>query len=244
MSLIQFRSEDDIYVPGNGILKRPVIWVNKIVKGLANPGKTTLAFYLRSEYYSKEYVRTYKSAVEFISEVGGIWKVVFMIGAIIVLPLNLKLMQIALANDMFSIIPPKNKLKEQTYDHYKNLGTITEPHKVIKLHNKSKIECLMTIDYYKYERNKGISYSLTEAMAAVFLAACKPDDIRVKDRIITESNRLILRRLNVIHVLNFSKSVNLLKESLLANRALMIRYNQRYAIHIKNLKVYKLCANL
>src|SRR5690606_23370375 len=61
LSKIQFNSEDNLYIPGSGIFRQPVVSVNRIFKSISTGGSTFLAFYLRSQYDSKTYVRTYKS---------------------------------------------------------------------------------------------------------------------------------------------------------------------------------------
>jgi hypothetical protein len=240
LSKFEFRSDEDIYIPGSNLFIQPVVSVNKIFKSISAGGSTYLAMYLRSEYFSKTYVRNYKTVIEFLAEIGGIWRVLLMIGGFIAVPINVKLMQVALANDVFNLIPPEKNISVQTYQHYLQLGTGTHAHKVIKLNNKTPLECKMAIDYYRFERNRGMFLTIKEALVNLVMFCCKPKEIEDKNRIYDEANKRLAIKLDSSFVLQFSKQVHYLKRVLLAQRAMLIKYSSRSVIYEDNLTMLKL----
>lgn len=141
-------------------------------------------------------------------------------------------MQTAIANQLFNIIPPDKKdLDKQTYEHFSKNSTPSGPHKVIKLNNKTPLECKMAIDYYKYERNKGMGFTIKEAFSALFLMCCKPKSVREKDKIFKESEERLMQKL--------SKQFNVLKNTLLGKKALMLKYSQKHSIYFNKLAALK-----
>lgn len=239
ISKLAFESYDDVYRFWAKTFEQPILSVNRINRSIAPPGKSIAAYYLRSEYNYKKSTRMYKSIIDLLAQIGGIWRVIFIIGAIVMVPLNKKLMQVAIANRLFNILPPDKDVERQTYKHYKNLSAAGDPDKIIKLNNKTPIECKMAIRYYKYERNRGMYFTLKEAFSAIFFVCFKPDSVKQKDRIFKESERRLMQKLSSSAILNFSKQINSLKKVILGRRALMVSYSHKYAIHCKKLKILR-----
>jgi hypothetical protein len=234
-----FKSYDKVYFPWKGYFEQTIISNSQIVESIKSPSSTLVAFYLRSNYPYSNYVRNYKTFLDFLAQIGGIWKIVFFLGAIIMIPLNSKLMKVALTNEIFNIIPPGKDVEKQSYKYYLNLCPPSDPYKVIKLNNKTPLECKMAIRYYRYERNKGMSFSINEAFSALFFMCFKPNSVKQKDRIFKESERLLLNKLNASTILNFSKQINSLKKVFLGRRAMMVSHSQKHAIYYKKLKFLK-----
>lgn len=122
-----------------------------------------VSLYLRSSGNFIYFYRTYTTVVDIVALIGGLFMVVFIIGAIIVIPLNYKAMIMQMSNRLFNMIDPKNEEdinKEETYDNYLNKQKNNEDQPVIKTLNKTKLESEMSINLFKYERNKGVKISI------------------------------------------------------------------------------------
>lgn len=236
VSKFSLTSEDNLYFPWFNNFYQPIITVGKIVKSISNPSRNMLSFYLRSDYRNLSYKRTYKSVIQLMSQIGGIWQIVIIIGGVIMIPLNTKLMQIALANELFNIIPPEKDIEKESYEHFMKQSTFSDPHKIIKLNNKTSIESNIVIEYYKYERNKGMSFTIKEAFSAIFFMCFKPKAILEKDLVFKESQQRLLKKLDSVNVLNFSKQINSMKKVLLSRKAMMVAHSHKYAIYYSKLK--------
>jgi hypothetical protein len=240
ISKMMMQSYENLYFPWGNPRMEPFLTVNRINPAASNPGSSYIAIYLRSEYTYVTYTRNYKSVIQLLGQIGGIWQVIFLIGAFLMVPLSVKLMKVAIANELFNIIPPGKDLEKQTYRNFKQGSTANDPDKVIKLNNKSPLECKMAIRYYKYERNKGMDYTIQEALGAIFFMCFKPANVKKKERVFKHSEAMLMKKLSSSALLAFSKQVNSLKKVLLGNRDMMVSFSHKYAVHEKKLKFLKM----
>ena len=66
--------------------------------------------YFRTDTSYYTYFKIYKGIFEKFSQIGGIWKVLFLIGALLIIPLNKKLQTVAITNKIFNLIDSTKKL--------------------------------------------------------------------------------------------------------------------------------------
>jgi hypothetical protein len=234
-------SYDNLYNTFSETTQQTIISVNQIVKHEATPGKSYIALYLRSDYDYVIYERRFKSFMDLLSQIGGIWKVVFLIGAFIMVPLNAKLLNVAISNDLYNLIPPEKtkKVESQNYKYLSTKSTRANPNKIIVAYGKNPLESKMAINYYKYERNTGMRFDVKEAFFSIFLMCCKTDSIKSKEKIFLDSENRIYERLNISTILNFSKQMQLMKRALVGNKQTMVEYSHKYTIFWSKLDMLK-----
>ena len=77
-----------------------------------------ISLYLRSNWDYDIHYRSYKNFVEVVAQIGGIWKILYLIGAALMIPLNKKLLMVSLGNKIFNLIDPNNveTEKEDLYE--------------------------------------------------------------------------------------------------------------------------------
>jgi hypothetical protein len=212
--------------------------VNKIVKHHSNPGKSFVAFFLRSGSDYRVYVRTYKTFIDYLSQIGGIWKVIYLVGAFLVIPINTKLLSVAISNDLFNLIHPKRteRVEKENYEFMAKRSTTQNPNKVIEAYGKNPLECKIAINYYKYERHKGMRFTVKEAFYDVFFMCCKTKNMLQEEKVFLEGEKRLYNRLNISVILNFSKQYHIMKRALLGSRSSMIEFSHKYAIHYNKIE--------
>jgi hypothetical protein len=235
------QSFDNIYNTFIGSNNEEIIGINKIVKHHSNPNKSLVAFYLRSDFNYILYVRTYKTFIDYLSQVGGIWKVVYLIGAFIIVPINAKLLRVAISNDVFNLIHPNRteKVEKETYEYLAKRATSQNPNKIIEAYGKNPLESKMAINYYKYERHKGMSFTVKEAFYDAFFMCCKTKSMITEEKIFLEAENRLYKLLNMSVILNFSKQYQIMKKVLLGHKSSMIEFSHKYTIHMNKLETIK-----
>lgn len=236
-----FISYNNIYDFQESKSMQAIVRVNSIVKHNTSPSSTYLAIYLRSDYGYTVYVRGFKSFWEFLGQMGGIWKVIFIIGAFIMVPLNSKLLHVAISNNLFNLISPDIKnLEKQNYKFYVNKkNPPPDSNKILSIYGKNKLECKMAIRYYKYERNKGLPFTIKEAFYSTFFMCCKPKAIAEKEKVFEEAEELLMEKLDISGVLRFCTQLNAMRRVLLGRKATMLSFSRKWAIHYHKLAVLK-----
>ena len=226
-------SKDNVYVEEMGKYEEMLVYINRIVKQESPVNRGTLfAFYLRSEYGAMKYVRTYKTILDMISQVGGLWKVIFVIGLIIIMPFNNKLLKLSISNRLYNIVPEDKKEEvAKTYTQFIKSSLIAEQNYIVKFENKTPLESRIAIDYYKYERNKGISFDVK----GFFCFCCREKKINSTRRLLDISEQTLMKELNIRNVLKFAKKVNSLKKCLLKEKAVMLFPNNKNVVSTDSL---------
>lgn len=237
----RLNSFDNIYNTFIDSTNQNIIGINKVVKNHSNPNRSLVAFYLRSDYNYILYVRTYKTFIDYLSQIGGIWKVVYLLGAFIIVPINAKLLRVAISNDVFNLIHPNRteKVEKETYEYLAKRTTSQNPNKIIDAYGKNPLECKMAINYYRYERHKGMSFTVKEAFYDTFFMYCKSQSMITEEKIFLEAEDRLYKLLNMSMILNFSKQYQIMKKVLLGNKSKMIEFSHKNTIHINKIEYLK-----
>jgi hypothetical protein len=193
----------------------------------------------RSGYYYKKIYRQYMDFFTFLSDIGGIWKVLIFIGSLIVFPINSSLMNVAISNKMFNmILPENNKDVLKTYDDYNKISEIRGKTPEI-FQSINPVLQKICVDYYKFERNKGMNFSLKEALSKMFCCFCKIGYIEEKDKIFLMSNDEIKKRLEIKSSFKFIRKLRLIKNLKLGDECVLLGYYYKRNIYFENLRLIK-----
>jgi hypothetical protein len=237
----KLKSYDNVYNQFTYFTTRPFIGVNKIIKQDSVPSKSFIAIYFRSDYYNVEYIRSYKTFLDFIGQLGGIWKVLFILGGLIAIPLNTKLLNMALANELYNLILPNDISKIDDYEAAERKSTFYEPYHLISSNGKNILEAKMTISYFKYQRSKGVYYSMGQTFCSVFLFCFRTPTMRNMDEIYFESKRRLFNQLNIADVLKFSVQFSIINKNTLEKNKILFDYQAdsviNYEKYLKNQKL-------
>lgn len=224
----KFLSNDNLYAPWQTKKIQNCFKVQKIepkyMPQTDNPGRL-MSIYLRSSYSYETQVRDFKSFLDLLCQIGGVWRVFIFIGVIIVSGLNLTLMNVSISNKLFNMVHPNNEDDVQMlYDDYetREMEYNKVPEIFISLNPVLK---QLSFDYYRFERNKGMDFTLKEAFTKMFCCCCKIKSIRSKDMIFLSSKSEIGKRLDLKTISRFAQEVKLIKKVLLRNYFRLIDYH-------------------
>lgn len=193
----------------------------------------------RSGYYYHKTYRQYMDFFTFLSDIGGIWKVLIFIGSLIVYPINSSLMNVAISNKMFNmILPENNKDVLKTYDDYNKISELRGKTPEI-FESINPVLQKICVDYYKFERNKGMDFSLKEALSKMFCCFCKIGDIEEKDKIFLMSNDEIKKRMEISSSFKFIRKLRLIKNLKLGDECVLLGYYYKRNIYFEILKSIK-----
>jgi hypothetical protein len=209
----------------------------------ANDSKTDnkrlLTLNFRSGYYYQKTYRQYMDFFTFLSDIGGIWKVLIFIGSLIVFPINSSLMNVAISNKMFNmILPENNKDVLKTYEDYNKISEIRGKTPEI-FQSINPVLQKICVDYYKFERNKGMNFSLKEALSKMFCCFCKIGYIEEKDKIFLMSNDEIKKRLEIKSSFKFIRKLRLIKNLKLGDECVLLGYYYKRNIYFEILRLIK-----
>ena len=183
----------------------------------------------------KQYHRTFFNFFTYLAYIGGILKVFIFLGALIAIPMNSKLMNVAVSNRMFNMIhPDNNKEIQKSYKDYKDLE-IKHNGTPDVFKSMNPILYKISTDYYKYERNKGMNYTIKEALSKMFCCCCKIETIDKKDKIFKLSSKELQDRLSTISIGEFAQQDNFLTNLKLKQEKLFFSYIKSNTILFKNL---------
>ena len=153
--------------------------------------------------------------------------------------INKKLLRVAISNDIFNLIHPNRtkKIEKETYEYLLKRATLLNPNKIIDIYGKNPLECKMAINYYKYERHKGMNYTLKEAFYDTFFMCCKTESLIKEEKIFIEAENRLYDLLSISQILNFSKQYQIMKKVLLERKSIMLEVCHKNTIHINKLDV-------
>ena len=201
--------------------------------------KRLLTLNFRSGYYYQKTYRQYMDFFTFLSDIGGIWKVLIFIGSLIVFPINSSLMNVAISNKMFNmILPENNKDVLKTYEDYNKISEIRGKTPEI-FQSINPVLQKICVDYYKFERNKGMNFSLKEALSKMFCCFCKIGYIEEKDKIFLMSNDEIKKRLEIKSSFKFIRKLRLIKNLKLGDECVLLGYYYKRNIYFEILRLIK-----
>jgi hypothetical protein len=193
----------------------------------------------RSGYYYHKTYRQYMDFFTFLSDIGGIWKVLIFIGSLIVFPINSSLMNVAISNKMFNmILPENNKDVLKTYDDYNKISELRGKTPEI-FQSINPVLQKICVDYYKYERNKGMDFSLKEALSKMFCCFCKIGHIEEKEKIFLKSDNEINKRMEIKSSFKFIRKLRFIKQLKLGDECVLLSFYYKKNILFENLRAIK-----
>jgi len=155
-------SKDDIYNPiSYGYQNKKYISVNDIRDHVDSFKNSYLSIYIKASKKKNFTYRSYYNVFNFVSLIGGVNKLLLILGAFLVIKVNNHLLLIQIANYIMTIISKNiiRDLKNENYQYYAKKGSADVPNEIITSNDKSTIEAEMFIDTYKYEKNSGLQIS-------------------------------------------------------------------------------------
>ena len=213
--------------------------IKRLYSKYSNNNQRLITINFRSGYYYHKTYRQYMDFFTFLSDIGGIWKVLIFIGSLIVYPINSSLMNVAISNKMFNmILPENNKDVLKTYDDYNKISELRGKTPEI-FESINPVLQKICVDYYKFERNKGMDFSLKEALSKMFCCFCKIGDIEEKDKIFSMSNDEIKKRMEIKSSFKFIRKLRLIKNLKLGNECVLLGYYYKRNIYFEILKSIK-----
>ena len=242
MALDEFNSQDNLYAHWVEMYQQKMGRVNKISQRVQNLNKNTLEYVsitIKSDFYYKKYIRTFKTFFEFISQIGGLLKVFTAFGGLLVIGVNIVLMKVSISNQIYNMINPANEKEvlltyEECVEKESN-NRITAP---IFLSLNPVLKHI-AFEYYRYERNRGMNYTIKEALSKVCCCCCKIKKIEQKVKIFDESGKEIEKILDTTSVTRFAQQSQQLKTLLLGSGSVMMNYMVRQNISYKTLNLIK-----
>ena len=204
-------------------------------KQLEKQKKELVVINLRIDNEYIKYHRTFLDFFTYLAYIGGILKVFIFLGALIAIPMNSKLLNVAVSNRMFNMInPDNNKEIQKNYNDYKNLE-IKHNGTPDVFKSMNPILYQISTDYYKYERNKGMNFTIKEALSKMFCCCCKIESIDKKDKIFKLSSKELQDRLSTISIGHFAQQDNFLTSIKLKQEELFFGYIKSNTILFKSL---------
>lgn len=235
LSLDEFQSQDNLYAHWVDRYIQRVARVNRMSKRVLGFNKDPeelnyISIVMRSDWYYIKYIRNYKSFFEFIYQIGGLWKVLVFVGGLLVVGINQSLMNVSISNQVFNVINPVNEKNVLlTYEDCKNKEENNSRTPPIFL-SLNPILKQISFEYYRFERNRGMNFSIKEALSKLFCCCCKVKIIEQKDQIFLESGKEIEKVLDTTSVTRFAQESNQMNELLLKKSAVMLNYMCRQNI--------------
>lgn len=215
------------------------IGVSNIIQGfesLAKVDQTYLSLVFRSDKNYNTYSRVYKSIFEFLCQIGGIWKVLLLIGSILVVSFNKKLQVVSLSNKVFNLIDPEVNMNYETYEYYKRdfNQASNSNNLILKIENPTDIEAQICVEYFREERVAGIDYSIIEAFCG--MTPCRTENLKIKNEIFSISNDKLNEKLAIKNMFLFNQEIEMIKKTLLNEYKVFIENSQRNVINTEKLE--------
>lgn len=229
LSLDEFQSQDNLYAHWAERYIQRIARVNRLSKRVMpfkdeDGERNYISIVMRSDWYYIRYIRNYKTFFEFIYQIGGLWKVLVFIGGLLVVGINQSLMNVSISNQFFNVINPVNEknvlLPYGDYIKEEDNNRKTPP---IFL-SLNPILKQISFEYYRFERNRGMDFSIKEALSKLFCCCCKIKIIEQKDQIFNESGKEIEKVLDTTSVTRFAQEANQINELLLKKVKVMLNY--------------------
>lgn len=240
-------SEENLFFKFFGSLNKKFITTPKIILNYASVSSTYMGLYMRSNYDYVYITRSYKTFLNLISQLGGIWKFLIIIGISIISKFNLKSMLNILGNSIYSIISPsvkKNADKYENLNTYKTKGNDAFPNNILVSNNKSDIEAELYIDIYKYERNRGLHIKMKDMIFQTYFTCLLDEEKKKIMKLQQKVENGILMKLDFIKVLMFIKQFKIFKAIILHKKNSLIRLNEKNRIEYKYKQLLKLSKSI
>lgn len=199
---------------------------------------TYFGFVLRSDNQYINNYRVYKSFFQLISQIGGIWKVLLIIGGLLVYPLNQKMQMVSLTNKIFNLINPERNLSKETYEYYKKELISSSPQLILKVENVTNLEAQVCIDHYREERCKGLPYSLTDSIAN--LLHIPSEKRRIKNSIFEIAESKLNTKLAISNIFMFVQQIEMIKQIIFKEMKMFVEYSQASVVHLNKLSLLRL----
>jgi len=239
LSYSEIETEENLFLNFLEKLSGNFINTPKVVKNYATLGSSYLALYFRSNYDYILIQRSYKTFLNLISQLGGIWKIILIIGVSIISKFNLKSMLNILGNSIYSVISRIKKKQvddDENFSMYKTKGNEAFPNNIIVSNNKSDIEAELYIDIYKYERSRGLNISMKDMILQTYFTCLlkleKKEIMILQEKIENE----ILMKLDFIKILMFIKQFKIFKSIIVQKKNFLMRINKMKTIQYKKVQ--------
>lgn len=237
-----FSSQDNLYAHWATTNKQRIGHVNKVdyhVQTHSADDDEYISIFLRSDATYNRYERKFKNFFLFISQIGGLLKVLFVVFGLIVVGTNAMLMNVSISNQMFNMINPDNNSKAfESYEDFKSkeekLGSTAPIYRSL-----NPIIKQLSFEYYRFERNRGMEFSLGEALSRVFCFCCDMKKIKEKEKIFDESGEEIERCLDTVSIARFANEINTLSKLLMGQSRIFLKYKERQIVNYNNLSKIK-----
>jgi len=229
-----FETKENLVLDFLGKLSDYYITVPKININYASFTSNYLSLYLRSNYDYFYMIRSYKTFFNLISQLGGIWKFLLILGISLISKFNLKSMLNNMGNKLYAVISPlvtQSILLTETLVYYKNKSSDANPHEYLITNNKSDLEADLYIDVYKYERNRGFSVSMNEMIRHNYFTCCLNEDQKKLKSLEEKLENEILMKLDFIKILKFVKQFKILKLIIFGKKRSLIDLKKKQMIN-------------
>ena len=234
----KFISEDNLYIPSLNKAQYPIVAISKIRQMVSPAGKAFISYFLRSDYPYNIYYRKYKTFLQLLSQLGGVWTILYVLGGLLMISLNSKLLKVEISNKRFNLIEPNINAEQETYRYItEKLDKNEMISTMIKINNKTQLECIAAIEYYKYERNKGLRFTISEAFISIACFCCVPKKIDIKDRIFSLAFQELDNDMDISNVIRYCQQFNFVKKCMLGDLSECVGEGYFKVIHSKKNKI-------
>lgn len=208
--------------------------VSKTVTSYSAVTSAYISLFFRSDKDYNNYTRRYKLLFTVLAELGGIWKILFFLGALFALPVNTKFLYNHLSNRIFNLISPDKDLSNENYETYLSKNDPQSPQREMKIENVTPLEAKMCIDYFKYERNKNIYYDFSDWFTE--LLHIGTENFKKKAEILDYAGRKLDKKLEINHIYNFTAEIKLMKYIIFNDVFIMLNLLRRRIVSKKDQK--------
>lgn len=212
--------------------------------------KTYISVVLRSDNESTVYTRIYKDFFQFLTQIGGIWKIIFIIGGLIIIPINKKMYFVDITNKTFNLLNPKLDMSLQSYEHFKH---DLKDNLLVKVGQPCPLEAEVCVNYYRYERCKGLNYNMISDNLIYYLTKCFLKNknnsgelyyIKLKHKIFDSAAIKLNKKLAISNIYMFLQNIKRLKHTIINNYSVLIDCSHKNIISTDKLDSCKSKYNL
>lgn len=227
----KLRSSENLVLPNSSPKEYEFLEISKSLNRYQDITDSFATIYLRSDNKYKLFRRSYKLIFSVLSELGGIFRVLFFIGALFCIPVNLSILYTELSNKIFNLISPDENVENDSLEFY-------------KIENVTSLEASMSIHLFKYDRVKSINYKISEIMTDIFTFGLINTALQKKKKnIFSVAYKKLDDRLNVRNVFAYTNKIKMLRILLLGDYQIILKLLRRNILiekdHIKLDKKYE-----
>lgn len=218
-----FRSEENLIVPSMNVHEETFVSIKAENTYTKPMNGNFLEIRIKQSFTPLQYERSYRNFLEVLSQVGGVWSIMYALGATLAFKVNTRLLIVNVANSLFSLIMPEHELidKENYYYQLEEFGDEGR-NNLIKHGSKTIIEAKMCIEYYKYERFEHIDLELTEALIDVLTFGKFNSNIK-KKKLLDIASEEIMEKMDLSKIFLFSLQMKSITKLLLKEKSPLLK---------------------